>query len=203
MTVGMPRTSYVVDGTILRRYEHTLRSAPDGETSADRDHDRGCGARRRPVVHSLDVVPVRVEREGRVVARVVVPLAGRTVVAAARGEHRRVKTVDRLAVGRLEREVQVARGRTVRRDVELVGPEGALALTAQPAAERLERGRVEALRGVEVAHAQVHVVEQTAGVVLGHGARGTVTSGTVRRMCAAKSETFKRRSEDEVEHLAD
>ena len=63
----------------------------------------------RPVVHGLDVVAVGVEHEGRVVAGVVVPLARRAVVGAAGGERGRVEAVDRLAVGRLEREVQTDR----------------------------------------------------------------------------------------------
>jgi hypothetical protein len=40
----------------------------------------------RPVVHGLDVVAVRIEQEGGVIAGMVGPLAGRAVVAAAIGE---------------------------------------------------------------------------------------------------------------------
>jgi hypothetical protein len=105
-----------------------------------------------------------------------VPLAGRAVVAAARSEDGRVPAVDGLAVGRLEGEVQPSGRLGVVRDVELVGPERAVALAAEIATERLQRGAVEALRSVEVAHAQVHVIEQAAGVVLGHG-RASVSPG--------------------------
>ncbi len=69
----------------------------------------------RSVVDRLHVRPVRVEHEGGVVAGVVVALARRAVVAAAGGDRGLVEAIDRRAVGRLEREVETGRRRTVAR----------------------------------------------------------------------------------------
>jgi len=68
--------------------------------------------------------------------------------------------VDGLPVDRLEGEVE-PRGRlAVRADEELVGGEEARALNVDTAPDRPERGGVEGLARLEVAHAQVDVVEQ-------------------------------------------
>ena len=58
-----------------------------------------------PVEHRLDVVPVRIEHEGRVVAGVVVAFTRRAVVAPARGERGAMEGLHRLAIGRLEGQV--------------------------------------------------------------------------------------------------
>ena len=79
------------------------------------------------MVDGLDVVAVRVEEEGGIVAGVVGALAGGAVVTAARGEAGGVEAPDRLAVGGLEGEVD-ARDRPVDGvvgpvDIELVDGE--------------------------------------------------------------------------------
>ena len=62
----------------------------------------------------LDVVAVGIERESRVVARVVGALAGPAVVAAAMGERRRMKRLNALPVPRLEGEVDPDTGPSAR-----------------------------------------------------------------------------------------
>jgi hypothetical protein len=76
----------------------------------------------------LDVVAVRVQRVGGVVAGVVVALAGTAVVRAAGRERCLVEAGDRVAVGRLEGEVEAGRRLAVGAYVELVYSESALAL---------------------------------------------------------------------------
>jgi len=114
------------------------------------------------VVDGLDVVSVRVERVRRVVAGVVAPLAGRSVVSSPGREHSFVKAVHRFRVGRLKREMDARRRFAVRRDEELVGGEESGALHGDRAANRLERSRVERPARLKVAHPEVNVVEQPA-----------------------------------------
>jgi hypothetical protein len=59
------------------------------------------------MVDRLDVVAVRVQHKGAVVARVVFPLARRAVVGAARGQGRFVKGFDGGLVLGLESQVDV------------------------------------------------------------------------------------------------
>ncbi len=92
----------------------------------------------------------------------VVAVPGRPVAAAAGGKGGVVEAVHGVPIGRLERDVHARRRLPVVADVELVRRERALALAGEPEPERLERGPVEALRSLEVADAEVHVVEQPA-----------------------------------------
>ena len=123
------------------------------------------------MVHRLDVRPVRIEDERRVVARVVRPLPRSAVVTTARGERSLVKAVDGLPVGRLKGEVEVGGNRAVARDEELVGGKPAVALADDPEPERRERTCIEALARLDVGNPQVDVVEEPAGVRFGHRLR--------------------------------
>ncbi len=126
------------------------------------------------VMDDLDVVAVRIEREGRVVAGMVGALARRAVVAASAGKGCGVERLHRAAVRRLEGEVMApgehARGRFAVRsgDEQFVGPEKAVAGSAHGNAEHVEHGAVERLAGGQVAHDQLDVVDQAAAVQL-HG----------------------------------
>ena len=105
------------------------------------EHDRRGRALDGTVEHGFDVVPVRIEDERGVVAGVVRPLSGCTVVPTARCERSLVKAAYGLAIGSLEREVETGRGRTVARDEQLVGGEPAVALARELEAERLPAHR--------------------------------------------------------------
>ena len=175
---GTPRTSLRSE---IRRSPPALPTTSTGSVPATRarprpasrlrkrrEDDRRGRAPRRPVVHGLDVVPIRVEHVGAVVARVVVALAGSAVVLPARGDRGSVEALHGLLVLGREREVEFLGRRPVGAHVQLVRPEGVLAaLDLQ--AECAERRLVEASAPLEVAHAQMDVVEEAAAVVL-HGA---------------------------------
>ena len=107
----------------------------------------------------LDVVAVRVEHVCSVVARVVLALSGRSVVRAARCDRCCVKAPDRSRVVCLKREMHAEGRRAVVADEKLIHPEEAVAFSAELFPERLECRAVEALRRIEVAHAQMYVVE--------------------------------------------
>src|SRR5215210_1068138 len=91
----------------------------------------------RAMEDGLDVVAVRIQHEGPVVARVVeLADAGRAVVGAAGGERRRVERVDRLAVLDPERNVHAAVGpATALRDPE----EGEVVAEAADVGSRLHQ----------------------------------------------------------------
>ena len=127
------------------------------------------------MVDGLDVVAVGVEHEGRVVGAVVGALARAAAVLAAGGERRGVEAIDRRAILRLEGEMHAVGRRAApphlagAAHVELVAGEGLRGLVAQLAPEGAERSAVEAAAGLEIAHHEVDVVEETPEVVLsGH-----------------------------------
>src|SRR5947208_11269880 len=110
----------------------------------------GTARRLVPVVaDSLDVVAVRVEDEGAVVARVVVALARASVVAVAGRERGAVELVDGLVVGRRKGHVQLLGQRLpVLRDREIAPLREPLLgiLPGELVAKGSEHGRVERLR---------------------------------------------------------
>jgi len=63
-------------------------------------------------MYGLDIVPVGIQHECCVVARVVTALAGAPVVASARSQGHRMKLVDRSAIRRLKRKVNLRHGFT-------------------------------------------------------------------------------------------
>src|SRR5690606_28002434 len=115
---------------------------------------------------------VRIENESGVVIRMIGAFPGCAVVRSAVGQRRLVERVDHAPVGGLEREVMTTgqlslRGFAVyRRDEQLVRPEIAFAGAADRHAERLEDGGVEALRGGEIPHDQLNVIDQASPVQL-------------------------------------
>jgi len=80
-----------------------------------------------------------------------------------------VVSLNGLAIGRLEGEMEIGRRRAVVRDEELVRREPAVAFTRQLEAERRKCSRVEALAYLEICDAQVDVVDKPASVRLRHG----------------------------------
>ena len=110
--------------------------------------------------YGFNVVAVGIDREGRVVARVVGALARRSVVAAARSQRRPVKGLDRLPVRRLEREMDARHVAVGHVDPELVHVEMPVAFDERVSqAERRQHGPIEALAGFQVLDAQVDMVE--------------------------------------------
>src|SRR5215218_6414648 len=121
------------------------------------------------VVDDLDVVPVRVEHERAVVARVVDrALARRAVVLVARRERDGVKRAHRGVLARREREVDVLRERPLipdeREPVVRAGHLHAAGIVARQAEPGM-RGdrRVEASGGLQVADADPQVVDVAGG----------------------------------------
>ena len=124
------------------------------------------------MVHGLDIRAVGIEHERRVVAGVVLALAGAAVVAPAGRQRGCMEAVDGRPVLRLERDVQPSGGRPIVAHEELVGREPAVS-RADLQSDRLERPRVEALARLEVTDAEMQVVEEPAGVSLGHAGQTT------------------------------
>jgi hypothetical protein len=81
-----------------------------------------------------------------------------------------VEAIDRCAVGGLESKVEARGGWAVVADEEFVRGEPTVALACDPESEGRESGGVEALARTDVPHAQVHVVEEPAGMRLTHRA---------------------------------
>ena len=110
--------------------------------------DRRCGP-----IDRFDVIPVGIQGEGCIVARMVLPLARRTIVAAACRQYRRMEAVDGGAVWRLERKMHV-RHRRADIDPEFVREEMVLPLD-QGYSERIKRGLVEAPGGLDIPDLQM------------------------------------------------
>src|SRR5687768_9282094 len=142
-----------------------------GRARPDARGRRGASPRVRAwssvVVHDLDVVPVRVEHEGGVIARVVDgSLAGGAVVAVAGRGGVAMEAVDRLVVRRREREMDVLGRALAGDDREGSADARELRPVAELAADA-ETGRgpdrlVEARRGVDVGDADPEVVDVPA-----------------------------------------
>jgi hypothetical protein len=127
-------------------------------------------------VDDLDVVPVGVEHERAVVARVVDrPLARRAVVLVARGERGGAEGAHRGVLARGEREVEVLSGRP------LVADEREAAVRARQlhaAAQLAQDDAVQAPEGGEIRDGDDDVVEHRAEAPVGNGVPRT-SSGVV------------------------
>jgi len=120
----------------------------------------------------FDIVAVRVQQEGGVVAGVIGPLPRRAVVGSARRQSRRVEGLDHGPVPGLEGQM-AAPGRSARcgdavhrRDEQLIGPEEAFRLAADRHAQGFEHRAVEAAAGLKVGRHQLQMVDQPAAVQL-------------------------------------
>ena len=111
------------------------------------------------MVHRLDVRAVGIQDVSGVVARVIWPLSRAAVVGSTCGERRFVEPADELAVGCLEREVEIRRRWSVRAHEELVQGEPAFALPNRIETEDLSHSRIEPLAGFEIGNPKVYVVE--------------------------------------------
>jgi len=115
-------------------------------------------------VHRLGAVAVGVEQEGAVVVLAVLrPLAGRAVVAMARGAARLPERVDVRARGCREADVQPARGRVLgvrRGEREVVPLDELVARRGDLDLECAQDGAVERLGRRAVRNADGDVVEQ-------------------------------------------
>jgi hypothetical protein len=112
--------------------------------------------------HSLDIVAVRVPQERGVVAWVIVALARRTVVLAARRQTGFMEALHRLLVPGLESQVNVAGG-LAHVDPQLVGEE-VVAAVGDRHADGAQHGLVEALHGVQLVRSQMDVVDQATAM---------------------------------------
>src|SRR5262245_13786384 len=122
------------------------------------------------VEDGLDVVPIGVEHEGRVVALVILPLARRAVVAIALLDRNSVELLYFGTVSRGERDVDVLAQRLlVLRDRE-VAPVRRVLLLVRPGrrvAERCEHRLVERHRRGEVGNAEGDVVDHPTREIIG------------------------------------
>ena len=114
------------------------------------------------MVHSLDIVSVRIEHEGAIVTRMIGSLARGAVIATASRQCRLVKSIDSRAVPGLESQVNPAR-RVTRIQPELVGRQVVRRfgdLDIQDSEDRL----VEAPSRFKVARTQMDMIDQTTQV---------------------------------------
>src|SRR5690606_21760046 len=148
------------------------RRAHEHARTSERDDDRARRTTRGAVVNGLDVVAVRIEQKRGVVAGMIRPLPGRTVVTSPGVEPGSVERVDGLSVRCLEREVN-APGELTRRGLrllagneELVCPKPVLALAAERDPQSAENGTIKALARFDVPHDQLHVIQHSPAVKL-------------------------------------
>jgi hypothetical protein len=118
----------------------------------------------------FDVVAVGIEEEPGVVARMIFPLARRSVVPASRRQSSAPSLVDHLAIAGLKGQMHMG-ALFARVDPELVGRE-MLVVAHDWYADNTEDGRVKALAGLQVPGSKVDVIDQTAAMKL-HGARSS------------------------------
>ena len=116
------------------------------------------------MMDGLDVVAIRIEHERGIVAGVVMAFARRAVIATARCNGRRMKTLHRVAIGRLEGEVHVRDGRSVVdfAHEDFSREEIAVAFATQLAPERLQYGPIEALARNKIGYDDLDVIDQPA-----------------------------------------
>jgi hypothetical protein len=115
----------------------------------------------------FNVVAVRVEDERSVVARMVCPLSGRTVVVPPSAQCREVEGVDHFAARRLEREMDSGDRAVGLVDPQLVGMKVPFTddqnLTQ---AQTRQDGAIEAFAGLDVGDAKMDVIDEPAKMVL-------------------------------------
>lgn len=117
--------------------------------------------------NSLDVVTVRIEQEGRVIAGMVGPLSRPTIVAAAGGQPGLMEQPDGLLVLRLKCQMHVARLALIlsqRVDPEFIAGDVPVVVSQKRNIERSERCAIEIRRGREIPGPQLDMVDQTASV---------------------------------------
>src|SRR5690606_24483398 len=148
----------------------TERRAHEHARTSERDDDRARRTTRGAVMNGLDVVAVRIEQKRGVVAGMIRPLPGRTVVTSPGVEPGSVERVDGLSVRCLEREVN-APGELARRSLrllagneELVCPKPVLALAAERDPQSTENGTIKTLARFDVPHDQLHVIQHSPAV---------------------------------------
>ena len=118
----------------------------------------------------FDVVSVRIEHVGRVIAGVIFALAWRSVVAAACGKSSFVEAADRLVVRGLKGDVKPCSRVAVVAHEELVRGEGSIALPREVSPDRSQDRAVEALARFEIGNAYVNVVKEPTQVEFIHAA---------------------------------
>jgi hypothetical protein len=130
------------------------------------DDDGGGGAFAGAVEHGFDIVAIGVDHEGGVIAGVVVALAGGAIVFAASSDGGPMEGFHHGAIPGLEGEVDVAgediAGRFI--DEQLVDLHPILARGGHRNAEDIENGRIKFSRLFEIMGAEMHVVDEAAGV---------------------------------------
>lgn len=125
------------------------------------------------MVNRFDVVAIRVEHKGSVVARVVRALTRWSVVLATCAERGPVESLNGGAIGGLEGEMDAGDVVIGRIDEQLVGVEkiGTLLHKVGPT-QRGEHCAVEAFAGREIRDAQMNMIEQSASVEFHDDLRG-------------------------------
>ena len=124
------------------------------------------------MIDRLDIVPVGVEQESGVIARMIGALAGRAIVASACCKARFVKGLDHRAIGRLEGKVMASgelaeRRRAVcGRHEQFVRPEIVGFLPADRHIEHFEDRAVEFAARLQVSDDQLDMVDQAAAMQL-------------------------------------
>ena len=111
------------------------------------------------MIYGLDIVSVGIEHEGRIVAWMVLSLAGRTVVATAGGECRLMEAMYRFPICRLEGEVKPFGRRLTDAHKEFISYEPAVARAEKRDSERVEDGLIETPACREIPDAQVNMID--------------------------------------------
>ena len=114
----------------------------------------------------LDVVPVGIEREGRVIARVVIAFSGSAVVNTAVGDGCCMEGRDRMAVLGLKREVHPG-NRAVRLvDPQLVAGKMACAFRREGSSDCAQNRAIERPARLQIGDPQVDVVDKPAEMMV-------------------------------------
>ena len=120
------------------------------------------------MVDGLDVVSIGIQQVRAVVAGMVVPLAGRTVVPSARCQTGPVESSGGRGTLGLQGQMGPPRRRAIVADEELVREEVVLPLADDVAAERLQLCPVEASGRFDVRNPDVDVIDEPAVMKLHH-----------------------------------
>ena len=112
-----------------------------------------------------------IEQKSGEVARMVLPLAGRTVVAAAGGEAGFVEAAHGIRIASLKGQVHVRSRRAIvaeRIDPQLVHLQVRRVVGVDRQVERTEHGAIETFAGGKIASTEVNVVDETSDVPFAH-----------------------------------
>ena len=116
------------------------------------------------------LLPSGIEHERAVVARMVLALAGRAVVLAARGQCRSVESLHRFAVLALEGNVHAAGQLAERRvtlpgrDEQFIRPDVVVGFAAQRNLQHLEDRLVEAFAGLDILDHELDVIDESTAM---------------------------------------